>query len=430
MGGRRDRERMLRGASVARGARRRDCGARGGGAQQLRAQPQDACCARRWRATASPPPSSLVGSSAGSRRSRGSPTRAAWRRGGAQAARRRLVRSSRRSPTPTALRQLLSGRASATSCAEMRPEGGGASASLQTKPAPAAEADVTRLVAEREKLMEISNMLRADLNRVVSDGFRAGGGDGAAAAERAEREVARYDAKGAGHRVVDARARRAEPRAQGRAGRWTAADGFERRERATPASAACAAAAADGPSAFGGGAGDDDDDDPTSAGAAERAFQRAAARRATSANSSARARLAAGGSALYDAQDAPRMRAREKLEEAKSRPAARGPRRRRASASGRRRCRRRRARRRRRTRRGSPTSSASARSSSSGAAACAGHARSPEPGAAAVSASSRNNRLFVFTASRQARRVAHHVFQCARCGGGSPPRLAPPLDLL
>jgi len=169
--------------------------------------------------------------------------------------------------------------------------------------------------------MEISNMLRADLNRVVSDGFRAGGGDGAAAAERAEREVAaRYDAK-----LADIESSMRELVAQNRAlkdelRRWTAADGFEPppRPRPTPASAACAAAAADGPSAFGGGAGDEDDDDPTSAGAAERAFQRAAARRATSANSSARSRLAAGGSALYDAQDAPRMRAREKLEEAKS----------------------------------------------------------------------------------------------------------------
>ena len=105
-----------------------------------------------------------------------------------------------------------------------------------------------------------------------------------------------------------------------------ARDGFGRRRgRPTPASAACAAAAADGvPSAFGGGAGDDDDDAHTSAAAAERAFQRAAARRATSANSSARARLAAGGSALYDAAGrAADARARE----ARGRevePAARG----------------------------------------------------------------------------------------------------------
>ena len=46
------------------------------------------------------------------------------------------------------------------------------------------EADVARLVGEREKLMEISNMLRADLNRVVSDGFRAGGAASAPPAAR------------------------------------------------------------------------------------------------------------------------------------------------------------------------------------------------------------------------------------------------------
>ena len=63
---------------------------------------------------------------------------------------------------------------------------------LQAKLA-TAETDLSRLVAEREKLMEISNMLRADLNRVLSERFVAPSGS---AAERAEREVAsRYETK-------------------------------------------------------------------------------------------------------------------------------------------------------------------------------------------------------------------------------------------
>lgn len=71
--------------------------------------------------------------------------------------------------------------------------GGGLVATLQQKLA-TAEADLTRLVAEREKLMEISNMLRADLNRTLSESFVAP--SSAAATERAEREVAsRYEAK-------------------------------------------------------------------------------------------------------------------------------------------------------------------------------------------------------------------------------------------
>lgn len=71
--------------------------------------------------------------------------------------------------------------------------GGGLVQTLQTKLA-TAEADLTRLVAEREKLMEISNMLRADLNRVLAESFVAP--SAAAATERAEREVAsRYEQK-------------------------------------------------------------------------------------------------------------------------------------------------------------------------------------------------------------------------------------------
>ena len=68
-------------------------------------------------------------------------------------------------------------------------DGGGRLYEMRAK-LDAAEADVARLVREREKLMEISNMLRADLNRLVADG---GGGDGG---ERAQREVAaRYESK-------------------------------------------------------------------------------------------------------------------------------------------------------------------------------------------------------------------------------------------
>ncbi|KAL3927572.1 MAG: hypothetical protein SGPRY_002761 [Prymnesium sp.] len=67
-------------------------------------------------------------------------------------------------------------------------EGGGLVRELQ-----ATEGDLARLVAEREKLMEISNMLRADLNRVVSEGPPP---SSANAVERVEREVAgRYESK-------------------------------------------------------------------------------------------------------------------------------------------------------------------------------------------------------------------------------------------
>ena len=54
----------------------------------------------------------------------------------------------------------------ATECEKLRTErdSGGVVRELQAK-LQTAEADITRLVAEREKLMEISNMLRADLNR-------------------------------------------------------------------------------------------------------------------------------------------------------------------------------------------------------------------------------------------------------------------------
>ena len=71
--------------------------------------------------------------------------------------------------------------------------GGGLVQTLQTKLA-SAEGDIKRLVAEREKLMEISNMLRADLNRVLSESYVAP--SAATASERAEREVAsRYEHK-------------------------------------------------------------------------------------------------------------------------------------------------------------------------------------------------------------------------------------------
>jgi hypothetical protein len=71
--------------------------------------------------------------------------------------------------------------------------GGGLVQTLQTKLA-SAEGDIKRLVAEREKLMEISNMLRADLNRALSESYVAP--SAAAASERAEREVAsRYEHK-------------------------------------------------------------------------------------------------------------------------------------------------------------------------------------------------------------------------------------------
>lgn len=53
---------------------------------------------------------------------------------------------------------------------------------------PSLVGDISRLVAEREKLMEISNMLRADLNKVLSESYVAP--SAAAAVERAEREVA------------------------------------------------------------------------------------------------------------------------------------------------------------------------------------------------------------------------------------------------
>ena len=55
---------------------------------------------------------------------------------------------------------------------------------------------MSRLVAEREKLMEISNMLRADLNRVTASALQPAAPDGLAVREAAEREVAsRYEAK-------------------------------------------------------------------------------------------------------------------------------------------------------------------------------------------------------------------------------------------
>ena len=69
----------------------------------------------------------------------------------------------------------------------------------------AAEADVARLAEEREKLMEISNMLRADLNRAMADGASpAASRDAAeAAAERATREVGGpVEAAGESERVV------------------------------------------------------------------------------------------------------------------------------------------------------------------------------------------------------------------------------------
>ncbi|KAL1514532.1 hypothetical protein AB1Y20_003629 [Prymnesium parvum] len=72
-------------------------------------------------------------------------------------------------------------------------EGGGLVRELQAK-LKTCEADHSRLVAEREKLMEISNMLRADLNRVLSESPAPP--SSTIAIERAEREVAgRYEAK-------------------------------------------------------------------------------------------------------------------------------------------------------------------------------------------------------------------------------------------
>ena len=72
-------------------------------------------------------------------------------------------------------------------------DGGGVVQTMKAR-LEAAEADLTRLVAEREKLMEISNMLRADLNRVLTESFATPNPQ--VAAERAEREVAtRYEAK-------------------------------------------------------------------------------------------------------------------------------------------------------------------------------------------------------------------------------------------
>eukprot|EP00966_Prymnesium_polylepis_P149550 3454959-Prymnesium_polylepis.1 len=56
--------------------------------------------------------------------------------------------------------------AKAAECEGLRAQAdrGGLVRELQAK-LQAAESDLARLVAEREKLMEISNMLRADLNR-------------------------------------------------------------------------------------------------------------------------------------------------------------------------------------------------------------------------------------------------------------------------
>ena len=59
----------------------------------------------------------------------------------------------------------------------------------------AAEADVARLVSERERLMEISNMLRADLNRVLAEGSPAQV-VGTLDSQQVQREVAaRYETK-------------------------------------------------------------------------------------------------------------------------------------------------------------------------------------------------------------------------------------------
>ena len=55
----------------------------------------------------------------------------------------------------------------------MRSEGGGLLTQLQSKLA-VAEADVARLMVEREKLIEISNMLRADLHRATANALLPG----------------------------------------------------------------------------------------------------------------------------------------------------------------------------------------------------------------------------------------------------------------
>ena len=100
----------------------------------------------------------------------------------------------------TQLTQQLADRTREAEEARVRSEGGGLLTQLQRKLA-TAEADVARLMVEREKLMEISNMLRADLHRATANALlpAADGGAGAGAAElraRAEREVAsRYETK-------------------------------------------------------------------------------------------------------------------------------------------------------------------------------------------------------------------------------------------
>jgi hypothetical protein len=64
---------------------------------------------------------------------------------------------------------------------------GGEAAALRARLS-AAEGDVARLAAEREKLMDISNMLRADLNRMLAEGgapdSRQVGGQGATSSRR------------------------------------------------------------------------------------------------------------------------------------------------------------------------------------------------------------------------------------------------------
>ena len=100
----------------------------------------------------------------------------------------------------TQLTQQLADRTREAEEARVRSEGGGLLTQLQSKLA-TAEADVARLMVEREKLMEMSNMLRADLHRATANALlpAADGGAGAGAAEvraRAEREVAsRYETK-------------------------------------------------------------------------------------------------------------------------------------------------------------------------------------------------------------------------------------------
>ena len=87
----------------------------------------------------------------------------------------------------------LAERTSECEALRLQRDGGGLVQTLQAKLG-AAEQDLSRLVAEREKLMEISNMLRADLNRVLSESFVQP--SATAAVERAEREVAsRYETK-------------------------------------------------------------------------------------------------------------------------------------------------------------------------------------------------------------------------------------------